>query len=363
LSADARGVSRPLAGAAELSLRLLLVAGAIAVIVFVLVQLRLVVLPVLGALLLATVLVPPAGWLQRRGWAPALAALAVMGGAAALLAGIGALVVPTVAAELDDVGRSAGQGLDELLEWAAGPLGLSQGETERTLDRALERAQASGGTLAGGLVSGAILIAEVIAGLLLAIVLLFFFVKDGERIWSWVVGLLPEGRRGTAEEVGRRSWAVIGAYVRGLGIVASFDALLIGLALVVIGVPLVVPLMVLTFFSAFIPLLGAVVAGSVAALVALVAVGPLAALLVLGAIVVVQQVEGDVVYPLVVGRALDLHPVAILLTVTGGAVLAGVVGVLLAVPAAAVAWTVVTYLRSGAGQEAVPSPQPTDRAR
>lgn len=309
------------------------------------------VLPVLGALLLATVLVPPARWLQRRSWPPALAALAVMGGAAALFAGIGALVVPTVVAELDDVGRSAGEGLDELLEWAAaGPLGLSEGEIQRTLDRALERAQASGGTLAGGLVSGAILIAEVIAGLLLAVVLVFFFVKDGERIWSWVVALFLEARRRDTEEIGRRSWGVISAYVRGLGIVASFDALLIGLALVVIGVPLVVPLMVLTFFGAFIPLVGAIVAGSMAALVALVAVGPLAALLVLGAIVVVQQVEGDLVYPLVVGRALDLHPVAILLTVTAGAVLAGVVGALLAVPAAAVAWTVTTYLRNSSSE-------------
>lgn len=173
------------------------------------------VLPILGALLLATVLVPAARWLESRRWPPALAALTVMCGAGALLVGIGALVVPTVATQLDDVGRSASQGLDELLEWAgAGPFGLSEGEIERTLDRALERGQSSGGVLVGGLVSGAILIAELIAGLLLAVVLLFFFVKDGERIWSWVVGLFPESRQTDAQEIGSRAWRVISVRAR-----------------------------------------------------------------------------------------------------------------------------------------------------
>lgn len=311
---------------------------------FVLVQLRLVVLPVLAALFAATVLVPPARWLRRRGWPSSLATLAVMAGAAGLMAAVIAAIGRAVADELDDLGRSARQGLEEVVEWlAAGPLGLSEQQIERALDQGLERLRDNGDLLAGGLLSGAVALAEALVGLLLAAVLLFFFVRDGERIWAWVVDLCPARRRADVRELGRRSWATLGAYVRGVSIVALVDAVLIGIALALIGVPLVVPLMVLTFFGAFIPLVGALVAGSAAALVALVSQGVVPALLVLVAITLIQQLEGDLIYPQVVGRALSLHPVAVLLAITAGAVVAGVVGALLAVPAAAVVWTVASY--------------------
>lgn len=336
----------PLARAAEISLRFLLIAGAIAVVAFVLVQLRVVVLPIVLALFAATVLVPPARWLERRGWPGTLAALVVMVVAAGLIAGAVAAAVPTVVDELDDLGTSARRGLEDVVEWlTTGPLGLSEREIQSALDRGLQQLRDESEVLAGGLFRGALAVAELVAGLLLAVVLVFFFVRDGAQIWGWVVDLFPSRARPDAREVGRRSWSALSGYVRGMALVAVVDAVLIGLALAVIGVPLVVPLMALTFFGAFVPLVGAFVAGLVAALVALVSQGVVPALLVTGAIVVIQQLEGDLIYPQVVGRSVSLHPVAVLLAVAAGAVVAGIAGAVLAVPLAAVLWTTVAHLR------------------
>ena len=311
-----------------------------------LVQLRVVVLPIVLALFAATVLVPPARWLERRGWPGTLAALAVMLAAAGLIAGAVAAVVPGVADQLDDLGESARRGLEDVVEWlTTGPLGLSDRQIQSALDQALLRLRDASEVLAGGLFRGALAVAELIAGLLLAVVLAFFFIRDGAQIWSWVVDLFPARVRPDAREVGRRSWSALSGYLRGVALVAVVDAVLIGLALAIVGVPLVVPLMALTFFGAFVPLVGAFVAGLVAALVALVSEGLVAALLVTGAIVVIQQLEGDLIYPQVVGRSVSLHPVAVLLAVAAGAVVAGIAGAVLAVPAAAVLWTAVAHLR------------------
>jgi len=256
--------------------------------------------------------------------------------------------VPAVAAQIDELGASAREGLDETLAWlTAGPLGLSERDINHAVDQGLEQLRDSSDLIADGVISGALLIGELIAGVLLTAILLFFFLKDGDRLWSWLVDLAPASRRRDVDEIGRRSWTTLSGYLRGVSIVALIDAVLIGVALAIIGVPLVLPLMVLTFVAAYIPLVGAIIAGAFAALVALVAVGPLASLLVVLAITIIQQLEGDLIYPLVVGRAISLHPVAILLALTAGAVVAGVIGALLAVPAAGVIWTIASYLRDG----------------
>ncbi len=334
------------ARASEASLRFLLIVAAGVVVVYGLVQLRLVVLPVVGAIMVSTVLVPLAARLVRLGLPPAIATLAAMFAGAAAVAGLIALIVPSVAGELDDLGESVESGIDQIVSWLAdGPLGVSEAELNRGIDQAIERLGESSGSLAAGVLSGAQLVAELIAGLLLMAVLIFFFVKDGPRIWAWVVSLLPARRRDDANEIGARAWTALGGYVRGVSIVATVDAVLIGLALLIIGVPLVLPLMVLTFLGAFFPLVGAVLAGFVAALVALVSNGVAAAVAVIVVITLIQQLEGDLLYPVVVGRSVELHPVAILLALTAGAVLAGVIGALLAVPAAAVAWVAIDYLR------------------
>lgn len=346
LTVTVEGERRPLAAAAEFSLRLLIIAAAIAVIALVVAQLRLVVLPVLLALFLATALTPPTRWLEGHGLPRSMAALVSMASAGAILAAILATIVPAVAGEVDDLGRSAREGIDQVLGWlTSGPLGLTERDIERAVDRAVEQAGDRSNMIAGGVLSGVIIAAEIVAGLLLAGVLLFFFLRDGDSIWAWVVGLLPARHREDVRVIGSRVWRTLGRYLGGVSLVATVDALLIGAALVLIGVPLVLPLVVLTFLGAFVPLVGAVTAGAVAALVALVSEGVVAAVMVIVAITVIQQLEGDLIYPLVVGKAISLHPVAVLLALTMGVIVAGLIGALLAVPTAAALWQTIRYYR------------------
>lgn len=340
-----------LRGPARLSAEILLVAGALALAGFLLVQLLVVVLPVIAALFLATLLVPLVRWLRRRGWPDALASLVVLLAGTAVLAGLATAIGAAFGNRFDDLLQSARAGVDQLLAWlAAGPLGLSAAELDRAVDSALAALGANSQIVTQGLIGGLIAAGEVVAGLLLTLAVLFFLLRDGERIWVWTVGLFPAERQADVSELGKRTWATLGSYVRGTAVVGSVNALLTGLALLLIGVPLVLPLMALVFLAAFFPIVGIVVAGLIAALVALVSEGPFAALLVVAAITAIQQLEGDLLFPLVVGRAIRLHPLAILLVLTGGTVVGGIVGALLAVPLAAVAWTVASYVRKRPGE-------------
>ena len=359
---DLPSVPRSLRVAAALSWRFLVVAGAIILLALALSRLRLVVLPVFAALLLATALLPPAGWLARRGWPSSVATLSVMLGAALLLAGIGAALGPSALGEIDELDVSVEGGVREIEDWLAeGPLGLSESRADELVERAREELGSRSSTIAAGALGGAVVAVEVVAGLLLTVVLLFFFVRDGERLWSSIVRLAPSGYRDDVREIGARSWATLGGYLRGTAVVALFDALVIGLALFLLGVPLVIPLALLTFFGAFVPIAGAFVAGFVAAMVALASEGFVTALIVVAVVVVVQQVEGDVLQPLVVGRSVELHPVAILLAVTAGAVLWGVPGAFVAVPLTAVIGKAGSYLRTrpSAEREAPVLPRPS----
>ncbi|MBA2566606.1 MAG: AI-2E family transporter [Thermoleophilaceae bacterium] len=333
----------PLARAAQVSLQFLLVAAALAVAGYVVVQLRLVVLPLLVAVFLATILMPAADWLRRR-IPDAIAAFVVMLVALALLGGLTAVLAPSVVSEFGDLGESLREGLGQIGSTLE-RVGFSQAEIDGAIDDALTSLQDNVGGIGQGVVTGALFVGELVTGLLLALVLLFFLLKDGHGIWNWIVALVPARRRDGLREVGSASWSTLGHYLRGVALVALFDGVTIGVALAILGVPLVLPLAVLTFFGAFFPLVGAFTAGFVAALVALVSEGPVTALIVVGVIVAIQQLEGDLIYPVLVGRQIRLHPVAILLVLTAGAVVAGIVGALFAVPAAAVGWTAIQHLR------------------
>jgi predicted PurR-regulated permease PerM len=340
------GIPRPLNIVAGYSWRLVVILVAAAAIIYALAKLRLIVLPVIIALLLSTLLAPLVDRLKRRRWKPALATWTVFGAALLLLVGFVALVSPQVAAQIGDMGDAVRQGSDQVLEWLTrGPLDLSQEEIQGFIDRMGQRIRENSSSITGGVVSGAIAIGEGIAGLFLTLVLLFFFLKDGDKICGWILRQFSEPQRTHVAESGKRAWAALGGYVRGTAVVALVDAVLIGILLAVLGVPLLVPLVVLTFFGAFFPLVGATVAGIVAALVALVTEGVSDALIVGAGILVIQQVEGDVLQPLVLGRSVKLHPIVILLSLTAGAILAGIAGAFLAVPVAAVAVSVGSYLR------------------
>ena len=340
------GVPRGLVTAAELGWRFLVVVAAVAVLAWALWHVRLVALPVFLAMLLATLLVPPADALARRGLSRGAATAIVFVLGLLVAAAVGALLVPPFVSELGvlvDTVTGGAQELGRLI--ASGPFGLSEAEVQRAIDSAAERLQSSSGSIASGVLSGAVIFGQIFGAALLTLVLVFFFVKDGGRIWDWVAALFPSSVRRRVHEAGETSWAVLGAYMRGVVLVATVDAVFIGLGMAAVGMPLVLPLAVLTFVAAFVPIVGAVVAGAAAVLIALVSNGVGAALVVLAIVLLVQQLEGNVLYPMIMHRTMEMHPVATLLAVGTGGVLAGIIGALVAIPLTAVVATTLPILR------------------
>jgi predicted PurR-regulated permease PerM len=330
------------------SWRFLIIVAAAAVLVWALVRLRLIVIPVIVALFLATLLAPPIGWLRGRGLPKLLATWVVLLGAIAVVGGAFAFIAPQIVDQFGALSQDLRAGSERALEWLAeGPLGISEAEVRRFIDQAAQRLQENSSTLTQGALAGAVKAIEIVTATILTLVVTFFFVKDGSEMWRWLVSRMPAHRHDHINEIGRRTWTTLGAYIRGTALIAIVDAVLIGLALVIVGVPLVMPLALLTFFGAFFPVIGAFTAGLVAVLVALAAGGFLDALIIGIVITGIQQLEGDLLQPIIIGRAVKLHPVVVLLALTAGAILAGVAGAFLAVPIAAVAATIGNYLRTG----------------
>ena len=352
-----RGVPRSLVLASELGWRFLVVVVAIAVLAYALWYVRLVALPAFIALLLSTILVPPARALRRRGLHPALATVIVFFSGVLIAAGVAALIVPPFVSEVGTLSDTITGGAQELGRMIAGPLGLSHDQVQSAVDSLSQRLHASGGDIASGVMSGAVIVGQIVAAALLTLVLLFFYVKDGASLWRWTVRLFPKAMRPRVHHAGNMSWQVLGAYVRGQALVATVDAVFIGIGLALVGIPLVLPLAVLIFIGAFVPIVGAFVAGAAAVLIALVSKGAGAALVVLGINLAVQQLEGNVLYPMIMRKTIELHPVATLLIVGAGGVLAGIIGALVAVPIAAVVATVLPILR---GNEPPPALDPAE---
>jgi predicted PurR-regulated permease PerM len=332
--------------AAAISWRLLVVVVAVLAVLYLLVLLRVVVLPVIVASFAAALLTPLARWLRGRGWPPLAATWVAFGGALLLVAGVVTLFVPLIAGELDEVRSRAIEGVEEVQRWLAGPpLNLSQAELSSYVEQAGEVLRTGSEGIGPRVARGVVLVGEIITGAILTLVLTFFFVKDADQIGTWLLQVASSRYRGDLQAIGGRAAVAVTGYLRGVAIVGLVDGFFIGLGLLLLGVPLAVPLAVLTFVGAFLPLVGAFVAGALAALVALVSNGPVAALVVIAITVAVQQIEGHVLAPLVLGRAVKLHPVVILIALGAGAVLGGIIGAFLAVPIAAVIAAVGGYLR------------------
>lgn len=333
--------------AAAVSWRFLAVVLAISVAVFALVKIRLVVVPLIVALFIATLLGPPTLALKQRRVPSVLAAALVFVVALGAFAGLFRLLAPPIVDQLDEVGAAIEEGTAQALGWLTeGPLGLTRAEIDGYIESAADYVTENTGALTTGAIGVAITLFEIIAGFLLALVASFFFVKDSERITTYLIGHVPEERRPLVRGIGQRAWTTMGAYIRGTATIALVDAVGIGIGLWILGVPLVLPLAVFTFFASFIPLLGAVTAGAIAALVALVTRGFAIALLVVALTTAIQQLEGNLLQPVVMGRAVKLHPVVILFALTSGAILGGILGAFLAVPIAAVISAVGNYLRT-----------------
>jgi predicted PurR-regulated permease PerM len=317
------------------------VAGAIAILLVVR-FLSPVILPVVFALFIASLLAPVAARLERRMKRSTACLTALLAGIVVFALVVLLAVIP-FARELSSVVDSAQDGIAELTQEADEQGLIDSEQAEEVREKVLGYAADIGAALLRGIAGGISTVASIGATLFLTLPLVFFLLKDGSRGWALIVSRLP-GRRADLDRAGRQSFTVLSAFLRGTAIVATFDATVVAIGLWLIGVPLILPLAVLTFILAFIPMIGAILAGMVAALVALAAGDVGDALWVVALSLLVNQLEGVLVSPFAIGRAVSLHPAAVLLAVTGGASIIGITGAFLAVPILAVTLTFIRVL-------------------
>ena len=327
-----------LAASAGWTWRLLVVAAGILALWYVAGRLLVVTLPLTIAIILATLCMPVKRWLMQRGFSSLWATMVVVVGGLAAFIGLFAAIAPSFVSQLQELGPTVVQGWEDLLAWLeSGPFGIDPAQIQSVIDSVSDAVSGGGGSsVVGGVVSGVATVGQFFAGLALMIVLLFFLVKDEAELLAWARARMSPRLVPNATAIGQRSWMALSGYVRGTATIALIDAVGIGIGLVVLGVPLVLPLMVLVFFGGFLPVIGALLAGLVAVLVALADGGVTTALLVLAVILAVQQVEGNFLQPTIMRRAVALHPMVVLTALAAGGALGGIIGAFLAVPLVAV---------------------------
>lgn len=297
----------------------------------------LVIAPVFLALLVAALLSPAAGWLRDRGWSPGLAAITVLVGGVLVVVGAVLLVGLRFSAQVPRLMEHAADVRTDFLAWVrSGPFGLSADRLQSLIDQAAAQLRENQQELLSGLLGGTVLLLELVSAILLALVLAFFFLRDGGQLTDWTIArLFREDQQEAVGAAARTGFRTLSRFVRGVAIIGAADAIGVAIGLLLLGVPLVIPLSLLVFVGAFVPIVGAFVAGLVAVVVATATGGLTQGLLVLGLVVLVEQLEGNILQPAVMGRELPLHPVVVLLALTAGGVVAGVFGALAAVPTAA----------------------------
>lgn len=343
-SPDARAVRNiwtdGLGRAGMRSAQVLLILVLAVVAVYGLLQIRLLVISLLIALILAAAIGPFVNMLRRNGWPGGAATSAAFVALLLLLTAVISVIVQSVRNQWGELFTRAASGLDQLENFLlTGPLPLDREQLAQARAGIIEFATSS--QVRSGAVSSLSLITEFLAGASLVIVILFFFLKDGAKICNFFLRPFDGLKAAKLRRAGHRTLEVLGGYVRGTAIVALVDTVAIGTALLILQVPLAIPLAVIVFIGAFVPLVGATVAGILAALVALVANGPVVALIVVAVVIAVNQLEGDLLQPIVMGNTLQLHALVILTALTAGTILAGIIGAVLSVPIAAVTWAVL----------------------
>ncbi|MCX5304013.1 AI-2E family transporter [Streptomyces sp. NBC_00160] len=333
--------------AAEASWRLLLLAGMLWVLMKVISEVRLVVLAFAAAMLVTAMLQPFVVRLRRLGLPRGLATAvtAILG--FVVIGLVGWFVVWQVMENLDDLSDRVRDGINELKLWALdSPFHVTEKQINDIAKNLSETIGTNTEQITSAGLQGVTVLVEVLTGILLAMFSTLFLLYDGKRIWNWALGLVPNAARAGVAGAGPRAWRTLTAYVRGTVIVALIDAIFIGLGIYFLDVPMAVPLAVFIFLFAFIPLVGAVVSGALAVVVALVTQGVFTALMVLLVVLAVQQIEGHVLQPFILGRAVRVHPLAVVLSVAAGGMIAGIGGAVVAVPLVAVTNTVVGYLKA-----------------
>jgi predicted PurR-regulated permease PerM len=325
--------------------RILLVAAALVLIGLVIGQLWSIAFPVFLGLLIATVFEPMVSRLRVWGWPSLLATVVVFLLALLILIGVVVAIVPTVADQAPQLVEGATGGIEQIQLLLAGPpFNLGGTQIGHAVQTAIGQLQQNAASIAGGVVTGVSAIASGVVNIVLAVVVAFLFVKDGPRFLPWLRRTTGPTAGAHLSAVGVRAWSRLGGFIRSQALIGLVDAVFIGVGLVLLGIPLALPLAVLTFFGAFVPIIGALVAGAFAVLVALVSQGLTTALLTLALILVVQQVEGNLLQPVIQGKGLGLHSAVVILAVTAGSSLYGIAGAFFAVPVVAVAAELLRYV-------------------
>lgn len=346
MSSTSSPIPAPVRAASEWAWRLLAIAAAVIAFAYLLGFVSEAVIPVIVAVLLAALLHPVNQWLRARlgrsGPAAAFTVLATILAIGALLFLVGSQLTggfPQMAAQV-------GTGIETIKTWLQSSFKISDTQFTQYLDDAKTALQTSEG-LRSGLTKAGLGASHVIAGLFISLFALFFFLFEGDRIWAWVVRLFPKSARERVDSAGHVAWSQLTAFTRATILVALVDATGITVVALLLRVPFAPAIGALVFLGAFIPIVGALASGMVAVLLALVAHGPVAALLMLAGVIAVQQLESHVLQPFLLGRAVSVHPLAVILSITAGVVIAGIVGALVAVPLAAVVNGVVKHLTGG----------------
>ncbi|MFI6205869.1 AI-2E family transporter [Streptomyces sp. NPDC051041] len=333
--------------AAEAGWRLLVLAGTLWVLMRVISAVRLVVLAFAAALLITALLQPTVVRLRRHGvpHGPATALTAVLG--FVIMGLMGWFVTWQVMENIDNLSGQVQDGIDELRNWLLNsPFHVTEKQINEIATNLREAVGANTDQITSAGLEGVTVVVEALTGLLLAVFSTLFLLYDGKRIWQWTLRLVPAAARPGVAGAGPRAWRTLTSYVRGTVIVALIDAVFIGLGIYFLDVPMAVPLAVFIFLFSFIPLVGAVVSGALAVVVALVTQGVFTAVMTLAVVLAVQQIEGHILQPFILGRAVRVHPLAVVLSVSAGGLVAGIGGAVVAVPLVAVTNTVATYLRA-----------------
>lgn len=301
-------------------------------------------IPILLSLLLASLLHPVVERLARL-MPRALASLLCVLGTILLLVALFALVGQQAVSGFGDLRAQAISGLDDVQNWlSTGPLHLNSNALADYVDKAQQAASTNQSTIVSGALGVASTATSLAEGAFITLFATFFFLSSGRGIWAWLLRMLPAGAQRPLDDAGRSGWVTLSHYARATLIVAATDGLGIGVGAALLGVPLALPLGVLVFLGAFIPVVGALLTGVVAVLIALVSHGLTIAIAMLGVVLLVQQIEAHVLQPFLLGRAVAVHPLAVILAIAAGATVAGIVGALFAVPIAAVGNTMITSL-------------------
>jgi predicted PurR-regulated permease PerM len=345
-SKDDAEVPKELRIAAAYAWRLIILAVAGGGLLWAVGRLQSVIIPLAIALLLSALLSPAVRFLRYRAkLPPSLAAGLVLIGGLSAVAGTLTLVVTQFVHNFDKLSTKATDGVEQIRDWLKkGPMHLSTTQLNNTLDAAQTWLNDHRDLLTGSAVATATTTIELLVSFFLVLFCTFFLMRDGNKIWAFLVRIFPRDAEAQVHAAGHAAWGTLGAYVRATVLVALIDATGIGVGLYLLGVPLAFPLAALVFLAAFVPIIGATLSGAVAVLVALVTKGGVVALVVLIIVIAVQQIESHVLQPLIMGRAVAIHPLAVIVAIATGVVVAGIVGALVAVPIVAVLNTAIRFL-------------------